>query len=134
MTGGGSLAIPVAIAPAELIDKITILEIKSERIRDPVQLDNVRRELALLVRSRDQAIPRSDRLDRLTAALKDANERLWEIEDRIRDRDRRQDFGAAFIELARSVYHTNDERAAIKRDINRLLGAAFNEEKSYTPY
>lgn len=129
-----SQTISVEIAPGELIDKITILEIKTERIADEAKLANVRIELETLVKARDAAIPASDDMDRLTAALKAVNEELWEIEDDIRDCERDKDFGETFVKLARAVYVTNDKRAALKRDINELLGSRLVEEKSYAPY
>jgi tetratricopeptide (TPR) repeat protein len=126
--------VTVEIAPGELIDKVTILEIKSARLTDADKLANVRRELAALVAARERAVPPSADLARLTAELKAANEALWEIEDGIRRCEHGQDFGPRFIELARSVYRTNDRRAALKRRINELLGARFLEEKSYAKY
>jgi hypothetical protein len=124
----------VEIAPGELIDKITILEIKSERIADAGKLKNVRVELQVLEAARDAAMAASPELADLTAQLKQVNEALWEIEDAIRDCERGQDFGPKFIELARSVYHSNDRRAALKRQINELLGSKLIEEKSYAAY
>jgi len=124
----------VEIAPGELIDKITILEIKSERIADAGKLKNVRVELDVLAAARDAAMAASAELAELTAQLKQVNEALWEIEDAIRDCERGQDFGPKFIELARSVYHSNDRRAALKRQINELLGSKLIEEKSYAAY
>ena len=124
----------IEIAPGELIDKITILEIKAERISDVEKLRNVGIELKSLEKSRDGTIAESAELDRLTADLKAVNEALWEIEDDIRDCERAGDFGARFIALARSVYKTNDRRAALKREINTLLGSRMVEEKSYQPY
>src|SRR5438128_2303857 len=121
--------ITVEIAPGELIDKITILEIKNERIADTAKLRNVRVELEALCAARDQAMEKSDGLTRLTAELKAVNEALWEIEDDIRDCERHRDFGPRFIELARSVYRQNDRRAAVKRQINELLGSKLIEEK-----
>ena len=94
------------IAPGELIDKITILQIKNERIKDPGKLHNVRVELAALESTRDKAMPASPELARLTADLKSVNEALWEIEDEIRVCEANKDFDARFIELARSVYRT----------------------------
>ena len=129
-----ALAIKVDVAPGELFDKITILEIKSERISDPEKLENVRRELGALRDARDAVIERSTELDRLSAALRAVNEALWNLEDDIRACEREKDFGPRFVELARAVYLTNDKRSAIKREINALLGAAFFEEKSYAPY
>lgn len=129
-----SATIRVEIAPGELIDKITILEIKSERMTDADKLRNVRTELATLVTSRDRAIASSERLEELTRQLKQVNESLWHIEDDIRDCERAQDFSEKFVELARSVYKNNDRRSALKRQINELLGSQLIEEKSYAPY
>ena len=124
----------VEIAPGELIDRMTILVIKTERITDAAKLANVQIELETLQRARDAGVPASDELDRLTAELKAVNESLWEIEDDIRDCERAQDFGPRFIELARAVYVTNDQRAALKHAINDLLGSRIVEEKSYASY
>ena len=126
--------ITVEIAPGELIDKITILEIKSERMTDVAKLDNVRIERETLVTARDAAIESSTELTELTKRLKSSNEQLWQIEDDIRDCEREKDFGKRFVELARSVYKTNDRRAALKREINVLLGSRLVEEKSYSDY
>ena len=126
--------VTIEIAPGELIDKITILEIKSERIEDTKKVANVRIELETLEASRDATLPASPDLTRLTAALKAVNEELWVIEDDIRDCERAEDFGPEFIRLARAVYKTNDRRAALKREINELLGSRLIEEKSYQPY
>lgn len=130
MTSG----ITVEIAPGELIDKITILEIKLARIADAAKLANVRIEHDVLAASRDAAIVPSVELDGLTGDLKAVNEALWEIEDDIRDCERAGDFGERFIELARAVYKTNDKRALLKRQINDLLGSSLVEEKSYAAY
>jgi hypothetical protein len=121
-------------APGELIDKITILEIKSERIQDMAKLHNVRVELATLQSARARAMTVSAELARLTAELKAVNLALWDIEDEIRLCERDKDFGPRFIELARSVYRQNDRRAAVKRQINLLLGSHLIEEKAYAPY
>jgi hypothetical protein len=123
--------ITVEIAPGELIDKITILEIKSERITDAAQRHHVGAELALLVAARDCTVPGSAELTRLETELKEVNEALWQIEDEIRLCERDEDFGPRFIGLARSVYGTNDRRAALKRRINELLQSDLMEEKSY---
>lgn len=125
--------IEVPVAWGELVDKITILEIKSERIADPAKLANVATELRLL-RERLGTVEDDPAVADLHAALKRVNEALWEIEDDIRDRERDGDFGPKFIELARSVYRTNDRRAELKREINLALGSAILEEKSYKPY
>ena len=124
----------VDIAPAELIDKITILTIKSERMDDEVKLENVRHELDILTANRDKVIQVSPELDALTAKLKTVNEALWEIEDDIRECEATKDYSQKFIDLARAVYVSNDERANLKREINLLLGSDIVEEKSYKPY
>ena len=127
-------SILVEISPGEMIDKITILLIKSERIKDRVQLANVRHELGVLSETMDRDIPRSPDLDGLISELKSINEALWSIEDGIRDCERAEQYSQPFIDLARSVYITNDKRASLKRDINVLLGSKIMEEKSYKPY
>ena len=127
-------SVSIEVAPGELIDKITILEIKLERIKDEDKLANVRQERDTLVEARDAAIEATPELDLLSAELKAANEALWEIEDDIRDCERIKDFGDAFVQLARSVYISNDKRAALKREINELLGSSLIEEKSYAAY
>jgi hypothetical protein len=124
----------VPIGPGELIDKITILEIKAAHLESAHKLANVRAELTALVAARDAAIGASPELAALAAALKEVNAKLWRVEDEIRDCERGGDFGARFIALARSVYRANDERAALKRRINDLLGADIVEEKSYAAY
>ena len=124
-------SVAVETAPGELIDKITILEIKAERMGDPEKVRNVRTELDTLRRARDRTILPSDALASLTAELRSVNEALWDIEDEIRGCERAGDFGPKFVELARSVYFNNDNRAAIKRKINVLLGSKLIEEKSY---
>jgi hypothetical protein len=126
--------IQVEIAPGELIDKITILEIKAERIQDAEKLRNVRLELDVLSQTRAAMIAPTPELDQLTGQLKAVNEALWEIEDAIRTCEREQDFGPEFIRLARDVYHSNDRRADLKRQINHLLGSRLIEEKSYEQY
>ena len=124
----------VPISPGELIDKITILEIKSARMTDAGKLHNVRTELAMLNETwRASAFSQVDILAEWTG-LRDVNAQLWDIEDDIRDKERDGEFDQRFIELARAVYVTNDERAAIKRRINTRLGSALVEEKSYKEY
>jgi hypothetical protein len=126
--------IRVPISPGELIDKITILQIKSERITDPVKVANVRTELALLEATwRESPFSTSD-IEMEWASLRRINEKLWDVEDRLRDKERARTFDQEFIELARSVYFTNDERAAVKREINTKLGSKIVEEKSYAKY
>ena len=127
-------SIRVEISPGELIDKITILEIKLDRIEDTEKVNNVRTEWEILTESRDNALPQSDELSDLTKQLGAINEQLWVIEDDIRDCERARDFGEKFIELARSVYIVNDKRAALKGEINALLGSMIREEKSYAAY
>ena len=122
------------ISAGELVDKITILRVKSERIGDPAKQANVAKELAQLEAVAAEALPNSHLLAALTAELTDVNAGLWDIEDAKRDCERRQDFGPDFIRLARAVYLENDRRAAIKRAINDETGSDLVEEKSYQPY
>jgi hypothetical protein len=126
--------IQTPVSYGELIDKITILEIKSRQIRDEAKLANVRNELELLnaTWANDSASQTDISAER--ARLLAVNEALWDIEDRIRLKERAQAFDAEFIELARSVYFRNDERAAFKREINLKLGSQLVEEKSYQDY
>jgi hypothetical protein len=124
----------IDVSPGELIDKITILEIKLARLPEGPARANVAHEHDVLERARAKSLGPSAELARLTAELRAANERLWVIEDDIRDCERAKDFGAKFIELARAVYHENDQRAALKREINTLLGSQIVEEKSYAKY
>jgi hypothetical protein len=124
----------VPISPGELLDKITILRIKSERMSDAMKLANVRHELKLLEQTWSAAVPPTANVRADEQALAAVNTRLWDIEDEIRVLERKQQFDAAFIALARSVYIENDERAAIKKRVNVALGSALIEEKSYQPY
>ncbi len=124
----------VPISPGELIDKITILEIKSQRMTDAAKLHNVRTELALLNETWSASLFSATAIKAEWTGLRDVNARLWDIEDDIRDKERDGAFDAKFIELARAVYVTNDERAAIKRRINTKLGSVLVEEKSYADY
>jgi hypothetical protein len=124
----------VPVSPGELLDKITILRIKAERISDATKLANVRHELALLEQTWRTAVPDERHPQSDEAALTAVNSRLWIIEDDIRLQEAARDFGARFIELARAVYVENDARAAIKKRINVALGSAIVEEKSYRPY
>lgn len=124
----------VPVAVGELMDKITILEIKMRQIADPVRRANVRAELEALEAVRSRLNLDSSRLDALRARLAGVNQALWEIEDAIRACERRADFGPAFVELARRVYRVNDERAVLKRAINELSGSTLIEEKSYAAY
>jgi hypothetical protein len=123
----------VPISPGELLDKITILRIKVARMQDAAKLANVRLELSLLENTWAQAgAPPGVSADE--HALQAVNERLWDIEDRIRDKEAHQTFDRDFVELARSVYVCNDERAALKKRINLQLGSRLVEEKSYKQY
>jgi hypothetical protein len=129
-----STDILVPVSPGELIDKITILQIKSARITDPAKVANVRHELSLLESTwRSSAYSTSD-IDMQWAALRRINEKLWDVEDLLRDKERARTFDQEFIDLARAVYVTNDERAAVKREINTKLGSKIVEEKSYAAY
>jgi len=126
--------IKIEVGAGELIDKITILEIKSERVTDPAKLVNIRHELSVLTKTRDEQMRSTPELQKLSDELKAINLKIWNIEDDIRDCESKKDFGPAFIELARGVYHTNDRRAAVKKQINLLAGSDIIEEKSYTDY
>jgi len=128
------MPILVPVSWGELLDKITILEIKSRRIADTAKRENVERELAALNGVVTEAGSLPPAAQPVIDRLRGVNESLWDIEDEIRDCERRKDFGTRFIELARAVYHTNDQRAAFKRDLNDLLGSELVEEKSYQPY
>lgn len=134
MAADKSSTVLIEIGAGELLDKITILQIKQARISDPEKLRNVAHELALLQRARQRSLPTLAELDRLEAELQSVNEALWVIEDDIRACEAARDFGPGFIELARSVYRQNDRRAALKKQINLLCGADIIEEKSYSPY
>lgn len=127
-------SIQVPVSPGEVLDKITILQIKSQRLTDPEKLAHVRFELGLLRRIwrgavTDDAVTRS-----LYQQLLDLNQALWDIEDGIRDKERAAEFDQQFIGLARSVYRTNDQRSQVKKQLNLHLGATIIEEKSYQAY
>ena len=126
--------IEVPVSPGEVLDKITILEIKSERMSDPAKLANVRAELALLQETWSKAVREDEVVRGLHAQLREINEALWVIEDYIRDKERVRQFDQRFIELARSVYFTNDRRSAVKKQLNLHLGSRIIEEKSYQDY
>lgn len=136
--------INVPVSYGELLDKLTILELKLEYITDASKLENVRREYAILSdleRELLQKEPLNDptnskviELVQLRYKLRTVNQHIWKIEDSIRDCERRRNFSAMFIELARSVYLNNDERSRIKKEINTILGSDIVEEKSYTSY
>jgi hypothetical protein len=128
------MSIKIEISIGELLDKITILEIKAERIIDPKKLKNVGEELSILKQQWETSAYSSNELDSEISVLKKINTQLWEIEDAIRDKERNQTFDEAFIKLARSVYFVNDERAPIKHLINTKAGSQLIEEKSYSNY
>jgi hypothetical protein len=126
--------ISVPVSPGELLDKITILRIKSSRMSDAQKLANVRVELKVLEETWGASPYAKSDIAADVNALLQVNERLWVIEDDIRDKERAQAFDSEFIRLARAVYFENDERAAIKRRINLKLGSTIVEEKSYAEY
>jgi len=128
------MSIMAPISAGELVDKITILRVKAARIGDAAKEANVRKELAMLEALAETALPATAEIEQLTAQLAEVNGALWDIEDGKRDCERRQDFGEAFVGLARSVYIENDRRAAIKRAINEAAGSDIVEEKSYKAY
>jgi hypothetical protein len=134
MKPGTHRSIPIEVSPGELIDKITILQIKNEHVREPAKLRNIHAELAALTAACDQALPPSEEVSALALELKQVNEAIWEVEDALRLREREQHFDDGFIELARQVYRTNDRRAAIKRRINEFYSAQFVEEKEHPEY
>ncbi len=124
----------IEVGPGEMIDKITILVIKSERMTAPDKLKNVRHELAVLQQAKIDNIAPSGDLESLEEQLKSVNEALWEIEDDIRQCEADKDFSEKFVALARSVYIENDKRAELKKQINLLVGTSIIEEKSYTQF
>jgi hypothetical protein len=127
-----SIAVPqVPVSWGELIDKITILEIKNEKIRAEEKLANIRRELALLERIAEPVLSANEFVAEMKSRLRAVNESLWNVEDRIREKEAEEDFGPEFVALARSVYTNNDERAALKRKINEAMPCGIAEEKSY---
>lgn len=124
----------VLVSWGELFDKITILEIKSERLSAEAARSNVRRELEQLLPLAAEVEAKNPKLASLRTALKRVNEKLWDIEDDIRAKEAKQSFDAEFVALARSVYHRNDERGRIKSEINAALNSDITEEKQYTRY
>ena len=128
------MSINIELSVGELLDKITILQIKAERIREQAKLENINKELQVLTAIWDASVYSQSDLKEDLQALKKVNEALWDIEDKIRDKERDQSFDKEFIDLARSVYFTNDERAEIKKVINTKTGSELVEEKSYSDY
>lgn len=125
--------VPVSIG--ELLDKIVILEIKQSRMTDPDQRANVSRELSELTRVWEEAVPDPEgRVEEIRRDLREVNESLWEVEDALREKEARSDFGDEFMELARAVYRTNDRRSALKRELNERLGSTLTEEKLHPDY
>lgn len=124
----------VPVSPGEVLDKITILEIKSERMADAGKVANVRSELAILQKTWGEYIREDEVIRGLHERLKKINEALWDIEDDIRDKERAKEFDERFIELARAVYVTNDQRSQVKKELNLHLGSEIIEEKSYQDY
>ena len=128
------MALMVSVSAGELLDKLTILEIKSERIKDEEKLRNVHKELDILRKTWvESPLSRFD-VSTVVDNLKRVNESLWDIEDLVRLKEAAQTFDDEFVRLARSVYQINDQRAAIKRELNRFLGSELMEEKSYPDY
>jgi len=124
-------AVTIPVSYGEAADRITILRIKNERIRDPAKLGNVQQELALLTDAFFSQVELATGFDALFAELKSVNEALWDVEEALRVREAKGDFGEGFVELARQVYRHNDRRAVLKRAIDELLGSELREEKSY---
>lgn len=126
------MEIRVPVSVGELLDKVSILRIKSQRIRQPEKLSNINNELnALLAVCKEHGV---DPAQPLAAELEKINNQLWDVEDALRELERTKDFGTRFVELARSVYICNDKRFAIKAQINQSSGSRYREEKSYKPY
>jgi hypothetical protein len=128
------MSVKIDISFGELVDKITILEIKSERITEPSKLQNIQRELTILTEAWRNSGVDHEAVAAECAELKTINEKLWDIEDEIRRKEAEKSFDQGFIDLARSVYRTNDERSVVKRAINDRFGSSLVEEKSYQSY
>ncbi len=128
------MSIKIELSVGELLDKISILQIKVERINDSSKLENIKKELSVLLSLWEGSVYVNHDLESEKNKLKLVNEELWDIEDKIREKEREQVFDKEFIELARSVYITNDKRADIKKTINKKTGSELVEEKSYSDY
>ncbi len=128
------MSVEIAVSFGELFDKISILEIKQAKVVRLDQRTNIENELDVLNRVRAAAVPADVAIDDLMAGLTDVNERLWNVEDELRHCERRNEFGATFVEFARSVYRLNDRRAQLKRELNMRLGSELIEEKLYHDY
>jgi len=122
------------ISAGELLDKISILEIKLEKVKDKNNLDEIKKEYNILIKIKNSSIEFTDKIKNLFKAIKEANIDLWEIEDKIRICEKNKDFGKNFIDLARQVYFNNDKRAKIKSEINEILGSNIKEVKQYVSY
>jgi len=122
------------VSYGEILDKITILEIKAQKITDTEKQKNVKHELNLLLDTWNQKVKPTDELTDLKQQLKTVNQSLWDIEDNIRIKESKKEFGDEFIQIARSVYYENDKRAALKKQVNLVLGSELIEEKSYENY
>ena len=122
------------ISAGELLDKISILEIKIEKIKGKSDLEEINKEYKILKESQKLAIYSTDKIQKLFQEIKEINQKLWEIEDEIRNCEKKKDFGQTFVSLARSVYFNNDKRAKIKSEINKLLGSNIKEIKQYSNY
>jgi predicted nucleic acid-binding Zn-ribbon protein len=128
------MSVTVEVSYGELIDKITILEIKAAKVSDSAKLVNIRKELGILQKALSHDMQPNQQVSELTDQLRAINGELWDIEDRIRDKERSKVFDEEFIVLARSVYITNDQRARLKRELNDALDSNIVEEKDYQPY
>ena len=122
------------ISAGELLDKISILEIKLQKIQDKNNLDEIKKEYNILIKIQNSSIEFTDKIKNLFKEIKEVNINLWEIEDKIRICEKNKDFGKNFIELARDVYFNNDKRSKIKSEINKLLGSNIKEIKQYADY
>ena len=118
-------------APGELVDKITVLEIKKERLTDPVKLANVNTELNLLLQAKSEHITNSEKLDELEKSLKEANIVIWDMSEKIREHMNAKNYDDEFIKVSYEIHSANDRRASIKKEINLMLGSSLIEEKSY---
>ena len=122
------------VSYGEILDKITILEIKQKNIIDENKLKNIKHELNILTTTWDKEVPSSNEIIQLKEQLKQVNQSLWDIEDNVRIKESKKEFDDEFVQIARSVYYENDKRAAVKKEVNLLLGSELIEEKSYQDY
>ena len=129
-----SKKILVEISAGELLDKISILEIKLEKVSDKISLEHLKKEYKILKENQNSTIKLEGKIKDLYESLKDINLKLWNIEDRLRICEKNKDFGKEFIKLAREVYFNNDKRSKIKSDINNILGSTVVEIKQYASY